>query len=577
MTSSVVEFLGQGGFKIELPGFTGYLDPYLSDSVREMDSPDLVRQVPIPVVPEDITDADCVLLTHAHIDHCDPHTLPKLAAASPGARFIGPSPVLAQLAHWGIAPERLMAAEEQWQELSTGVRVYAVPAAHPEVRRDAEGRPACVGFILEAPDGSRAYFAGDTGLTHELLELAAKLGPYDVAFLPCNEQNYFRASRGIVGNMTVREAFGFAQAIGARRLFPCHWDMFAANSVFPEEIKLLYEKMSPPFALEMGRCVALGQTRTLASIIIRTLNEAEHLEDLLTVIGGQKTDALEWEVIVVDSGSTDDTLQIAKRHDCRLVHITREEFSFGRSLNLGCEAALGDILVFISGHCVPAAEEWLERLCAPLRERRVAYVYGRQVGDDGNNFSERRIFTKYYPGHSRVPQDGFYCNNANAAMLKSAWQSVPFDEDLTGLEDLDAAKRLSQLGEKIGYVAEAAVFHHHDESWRTVRRRFQRESIALQKIMPEVHLSMLDVVRYVISSVLMDWRSALRHGHLWNAWFDILLYRINQYVGSYLGNNNHRKLSREQKESFFYPSTKKEDDLNGWLHSHRRLAPHEGE
>jgi hypothetical protein len=161
-------------------------------------------------------------------------------------------------------------------------------------------------------------------------------------------------------------------------------------------------------------------------------------------------------------------------------------------------------------------------------------------------------------------------------LLTAAWRACPFDEELTGLEDLDTAKRLYQKGHGIGYVADAAVFHHHSENWASVRRRFQREAIALRKIMPEVHISMLDVLRYVFNSVWMDWRSAWRHGHLRKVWLEVILYRVNQYLGSYAGNHEHRKLSKKEKEKFFYPSTEEQDESNEWLSSYRRAAPNEG-
>lgn len=571
----MVEFLGQGGFRLSLPDLTLYIDPYLSDSVRLLDGPDLCRQVPAPLAPQDIKDADWVLITHAHLDHCDPHTIPALAKASPAARFIGPPPVLDLLREWGISERRLVAAEESWTNVAAAVAVHAVPAAHPQLMRDSDGRLSCVGFVVEDADGRRAYFAGDTGIVDELIEAVSTLGPYDIAFLPVNEQNYFRRRRGIIGNMSVREAFGLAEEIKANRVFPCHWDMFAANSTYLEEVQLLHDRLAPSFTLESGRCVAFGQTPKLASVVIRTLNEARHLDDLLTALGMQETQDLDWEVVLVDSGSTDGTLDIAERHGCRIVHITREQFSFGRSLNMGCAAALGDVLVFISGHCVPANKHWLEKLCAPLLAGHAAYSYGRQIGDDDSNFSERRIFAKYYPDCSKVHQKDFYCNNANAAMLKSDWSARPFDEELTGLEDLDAAKRIYQQGRGIAYVAEASVFHHHNESWKSVRRRFQRESIALQKIMPEVQLGKRDLIRYILTSIWMDWRSAARHGQLWRCWRGIVLYRINQYLGSYRGNHDHRKLSQKQKESFFYPSTNEKDQTNDSLKSYRRVASHE--
>ncbi|SMY09220.1 glycosyltransferase family 2 protein [Flavimaricola marinus] len=314
-----------------------------------------------------------------------------------------------------------------------------------------------------------------------------------------------------------------------------------------------------------------------ASIVIRTLNEADYLGDLLTMIARQKTDGLEHEVVVVDSGSTDGTVEIAQRHGARITTLTKAEFSFGRSLNRGCDFATGDILVFISGHCIPVATDWLQTLCQPIMDGTVAYSYGRQVGDDDSNFSERRIFAKYFPAVSAVPQEGFFCNNANAALSRAAWEAHPFDEELTGLEDMALAKEIVGTGGKIGYVAEAAVFHHHNETWARVRRRFEREAIALQSIMPEVQLTLPDVIRYVISSVWLDWKSAARYGKLRSDGWSILRYRIAQYVGSYAGNNDHRRLSRDRKNRFFYPSVTESETVNVWLQSHRRPPAHESQ
>ena len=83
----------------------------------------------------------------------------------------------------------------------------------------------------------------------------------------------------------------------------------------------------------------------LASIVIRTLNEAVYLDDLLVMIAKQKTQGLTHEVVLIDSGSSDGTVEIARRHGCRITTITKQEFSFGRSLNRGCDFAGGDILV----------------------------------------------------------------------------------------------------------------------------------------------------------------------------------------------------------------------------------------
>lgn len=290
-----------------------------------------------------------------------------------------------------------------------------------------------------------------------------------------------------------------------------------------------------------------------ASVIIRTYNEARRLPEVLQALAAQDTDGLAVETILVDSGSTDGTVEIARRHGCQIVHIEKEHFSFGRSLNLGCRAAKGRHLVFVSGHCIPVGAAWLQDLLEPLEQGRAALVYGRQIGGLESRFSECRIFEKYYPPHSRIPQEGFFCNNANAALPRAIWEAHPFDEELTGLEDMHLGRQLVADGMKIGYVAEAAVLHLHDESWGQVRTRFEREALALRHIMPEIHLTLLDCLRYLASALAHDLGDAYRQGALLHAAGEILLYRSMQYWGAYRGNHLHRKVSRERKERYFYP------------------------
>jgi glycosyltransferase involved in cell wall biosynthesis len=285
----------------------------------------------------------------------------------------------------------------------------------------------------------------------------------------------------------------------------------------------------------------------IVSIVIRTLNEARYLPALLSAVADQQAPGVEVETVIVDSGSTDETLVIAERARCRVTHIRREEFSFGRSLNLGCEAAR-------SGHGVPTDVHWLQRLCAPVAERVVDYAYGRQVGGPESRFSECRIFEKYYPAQARLPQQGFFCNNANSALSRRAWQAHRFDEDLTGLEDMELAKRLCAAGGKVGYVADASVYHYHFESWAQVQRRFEREAIALQKIMPQIQVSRRDTVRYIASSILHDLRHARAARAARLPLGEIVRYRVAQYLGSYRGNHEHRKLSRAEKDLYFFPA-----------------------
>lgn len=290
-----------------------------------------------------------------------------------------------------------------------------------------------------------------------------------------------------------------------------------------------------------------------ASIIVRTYNESKHLPALLERCRGLRLGSAETEVVVVDSGSTDDTVAIAERHGANVVHIEKDRFTFGRSLNIGCAAARGEYLVFISGHCLPLREDWLDRLLHPLESAAAHYSYGRQLGDASSRFSECQLFRKYYPDESRIPQVGFFCNNANAALPRKIWSERPFDEGLTGLEDMELAKRLVEEGRRIAYVAEAPVLHLHNESWHKVRMRFEREALALQRIMPHVHVSSMDFVRYFVSAVALDLSAAWREDELLARTKEIVMFRLMQYWGTFRGNREHRRLSAQAKEAYFYP------------------------
>ncbi len=310
----------------------------------------------------------------------------------------------------------------------------------------------------------------------------------------------------------------------------------------------------------------------LVSVVIRTFNEQKHLPELLAGIRSQVTPGLEVEVVIVDSGSTDDTVRIANQFGCRITTISQEEFTFGRSLNVGCDFARGEYLVFVSGHCIPCDDAWLRELVEPLRQGLVAYVYGKQVGRDSTKFSEEQVFRKYYPDENRLPQDGFYCNNANAALLKEAWRNFRFNESLTGLEDMYLAKQLVVSGRRVGYVSRAAVFHIHDESWRQVQLRYEREAIALREIMPEVHMSVFDLVRCVCESIFQDLGVARSRQRLTAEWLNIYRFRWRQYWGAYRGHHEHRKLSMLKKRKYFYPNEDVAEPETEYEHSSSRPA-----
>ncbi len=287
------------------------------------------------------------------------------------------------------------------------------------------------------------------------------------------------------------------------------------------------------------------------SVIIRAFNEEKHIGKLLTGIMEQTLE--DPEIIVVDSGSTDATVAIASRFPTKIVRIAPEEFTFGRSLNLGLAEATGEIAVFASAHVYPVYPDWLERLTSPLTDPEIALAYGKQRGDRHTKYSELQHFVKMYPEHSVARQRDPLCNNANAAIRRELWEQRPYDESLPGLEDLDWASWAVDQGYCLSYVAEAEVVHVHEERPLQVYNRYRREAIALKRMRPQEHFNLIDFVRLYLSNVLSDGWHAAQEGRLREVWWEVLWFRMMQFWGTYRGFNHRGPLSPRLKQAFYYP------------------------
>lgn len=287
------------------------------------------------------------------------------------------------------------------------------------------------------------------------------------------------------------------------------------------------------------------------SVIVRCYNEERHIGRLLSGLGRQTRQPD--QIVIVDSGSTDATLAIASRFPVEIHTIQPEEFSFGRSLNIGCRAATGDVLVFVSAHVYPIYDSWLADLTAPFADAEVALAYGRQEGDERTKYSERRLMARWFPATSVHRQDHPFCNNANAAVRRSVWETQPYDEDLTGLEDLDWAKRALEAGHAISYVATAPVIHVHEESWSGIVNRYRREAIAHKRIYREHGMSAFEAIRLAAGNIVSDYFHAARDGVLGQNLGSIPSFRIAQFLGTYQGFRERGEGSAALRRRFYYP------------------------
>ena len=288
------------------------------------------------------------------------------------------------------------------------------------------------------------------------------------------------------------------------------------------------------------------------SIVIRCYNEEQHIGRLLSGIMQQTVRDV--EIIVVDSGSTDATLSIASRYPVKILSIRPEEFSFGRSLNSGCQAAGGEFIATVSAHVYPVYKDWLERLLAPFADPQVALAYGKQRGTETTKYSEHQVFARWFPDESNPRQDHPFCNNANAAIRRSLWEQLPYDESLTGLEDIDWARRAVGFGYKIVYAAHAEVVHAHNESPRRIYNRYQREAIALKRIFPQERFNPWDFIRLFAANVVSDCYHAWHDRVLWRNLLSIFVFRLMQFGGTYWGFARHGPVTSQLKQTFYYPN-----------------------
>ncbi len=227
-------WLGQAGFALRTGGATLLIDPFLAHHPNRLSPP--------AFAPEQATGIAAILCSHEHIDHLDAESLPGLAAASPEARVVVPTPLVPRVTAMGILPDRVIGAQPDEPFELDGVTIHPLPARHGVDVADAytfgqelsDGLYRYLGFVVEA-GGLRVYHAGDTLADEELQDRLARLAP-DVALLPINGRDHYREAQNLVGNMDHREAVRFAEDIGAGLLVPMHYDMFPINLGYPAHL-----------------------------------------------------------------------------------------------------------------------------------------------------------------------------------------------------------------------------------------------------------------------------------------------------------------------------------------------------
>ncbi|MGI6367217.1 MAG: MBL fold metallo-hydrolase [Anaerolineae bacterium] len=217
-------WLGQLGYAVKIEQTVFYIDPFLA--------PGTWRNVPPLMDASEITNADWVLGTHDHGDHIDRWAYPRIAAASPEARFVCSRAASATVLGLGIAPERVIGTDEGQVVQDGDTVITPVASAHEFLDHDPELGYPYLGFVIQQ-DGVCLYHSGDT-TRYEGMRCKLERWSFDAVFLPINGRDAVRYAHNTIGNMTYQESVDLAGELKPRLTVPGHYEMFSSNSENPQ-------------------------------------------------------------------------------------------------------------------------------------------------------------------------------------------------------------------------------------------------------------------------------------------------------------------------------------------------------
>ncbi|MCC2631436.1 MAG: glycosyl transferase [Patescibacteria group bacterium] len=204
------------------------------------------------------------------------------------------------------------------------------------------------------------------------------------------------------------------------------------------------------------------------SIIVRAYNESAQLKLLLESLKSQDYPRELIEIVVVDNGSKDDTVSVAKEYGVKVIVLSQDDFSYPMSSNAGISAAAGEIIVLASAHSLPLSKEWLGSGLVHFSDEKVAGVYGTTLARWKMSWIESVATYPVYwilklRGAYAVKKKGIGVLGAtNCAIRKSLWIDHHFDESYgAGGEDTEWAGWALSKGLKVIFEPDFSVYHSH--------------------------------------------------------------------------------------------------------------------
>lgn len=266
---------------------------------------------------------------------------------------------------------------------------------------------------------------------------------------------------------------------------------------------------------------------------------------------------VEPELIVIDSGSTDGTVELAHQYKARVISISPEEFDHGLTRNRAIEGASGEIVILMSQDAVPGDSRLISSFVSAFNDKKVAGAYARQVPREDADVITKRSLNSWLTARDKEetrwikdwqvykdlsPMERyFFCNfdNVCSAIRKSVWETIPFAPNKFG-EDIDWAQRVLEAGWKIMYQPAAQVVHSH---YRSFKYEYERNILCHGKLYQQFGIAAIPSRRQVLISTLdsckLDWKYVLKNekrvGVLISLLFRIPFLSFASAYGQYMG------------------------------------------
>ena len=206
------------------------------------------------------------------------------------------------------------------------------------------------------------------------------------------------------------------------------------------------------------------------AIIMRSKNSDWVIANTLAALHSQ--DFQDYDLILVDSGSTDTTLEIASFYDCQLIHIEPGDYYPGKVLNQAIEQCQADIVIFLNSDAVLLRDDSLSNLLDAFNDPDTVAAFGRQLPRPEAHQWVKRDYATSFPA-TGTPPSWITLSLPFAAIRRQYWLQHPFYQDAWASEDTEWGHWAQTCGYKLAYVPLALLMHSHNYTLKQLYgRRF---------------------------------------------------------------------------------------------------------